>query len=102
MGKMIVEVHSCEPEQPRTDLSGEGSVWECDCGKRLELVRVVASATGLLAWAELAPAFWNEEEQRVLTQRERTLLVLNTFVDNRNEWHESKWKRFVSKLRKGI
>jgi hypothetical protein len=102
MGKMIKEVHSCEPEQPRTDLLGEGSVWECDCGKRYEILRAIGSRTGLMGWAELSPAFWNEEEQRVLTQRERTLLVINSFEDTRNEWHESKWQRFVSKLKRSF
>jgi len=73
-GKIIYEVHKCIPPVAERHLD-VGSVWQCECNQRWELVYDLYSyhtaTTPVTKWVILKFLDWNEEENRPLTKTER-------------------------------
>ena len=90
MSGLIYEVHKCNTPAS-TSRIGHGSVWECDCGNKFELV---ISYDGYRSgWVYLPSKHWNEQEQRPLKQWERIALI------KLPEPEPTKWQRFISRIK---
>jgi hypothetical protein len=60
--KKVAPRHRCEDYLPRPDgMTVEGSIWECDCGHRFE---VLNERNAIYKWKRLGNQFEDREQDR--------------------------------------
>jgi hypothetical protein len=89
MGKYLVEVHQCVTPQIR-EQDGEGTSWQCDCGKAYEVHHsgTVPYGPSYSTWLRIAPARINTETGEVMSRIEWSRINLEQFANSRTK---KKW-----------